>query len=260
MSQNKSSAVMNQRAAAPDGLDDFPTPPWVTRALIDVVFRKLGLYVGGNSLRGARVWEPAAGRGLMSETLREYECDVFTSDVHRYEDAPRAIDRCGSFVGEGPDVLKPPNFRHSSRGAGIDFVITNPPFRLALEFALRALREADVVALLCRSNWAETEERYVGLFSKHPPLAIAQFAERAAILDGGGYLVDDGNGGKVRKLAERGGYQPAASTATAYSWFVWMNGASTETRFIFIPPGQKKRLSKPSDIERFAMIKGDTML
>ena len=33
MSQNRSSAVMQQRSEPHDSLDDFPTPPWATRAL-----------------------------------------------------------------------------------------------------------------------------------------------------------------------------------------------------------------------------------
>lgn len=52
-------AVMNQRSEALDAADDFPTPPWATRALAQSVLPTLGL-----ALEGARVWEPAAGRGL----------------------------------------------------------------------------------------------------------------------------------------------------------------------------------------------------
>jgi hypothetical protein len=33
--QNTSHAVMAQRSEAKDSLDDFPTPPWATRALIE---------------------------------------------------------------------------------------------------------------------------------------------------------------------------------------------------------------------------------
>lgn len=35
MSQNCSSAVMQQRSEPRDSLDDFPTPPWATRALCE---------------------------------------------------------------------------------------------------------------------------------------------------------------------------------------------------------------------------------
>jgi hypothetical protein len=33
VTQNRSSAVMQQRSEPHDSLDDFPTPPWATRAL-----------------------------------------------------------------------------------------------------------------------------------------------------------------------------------------------------------------------------------
>jgi hypothetical protein len=35
VSQNRSSAVMQQRSEPHDSLDDFPTPPWATRALCE---------------------------------------------------------------------------------------------------------------------------------------------------------------------------------------------------------------------------------
>ena len=37
MSQNTSHAVMAQRTESPDSLDDFPTPPWATRAFVEHV-------------------------------------------------------------------------------------------------------------------------------------------------------------------------------------------------------------------------------
>ena len=37
MVQNTSHAVMAQRIEAADSPDDFPTPPWATRALIEHV-------------------------------------------------------------------------------------------------------------------------------------------------------------------------------------------------------------------------------
>lgn len=261
-----SSAVMNQRHEALDSLDDFPTPPVGTRALIERVFPKLGLYSGPGTLKGARVWEPAAGRGIMAAVLREYGMDVHESDVHRYPDRRTPGDvRIGSFVGEGGlmlDTIRPPNFRHSSRGAGIDFVITNPPFRLGLEFALRAIREAEVVCLLLRSNWAEGGERYTELFAKHEPIAEAVFCERLPMVAGGyitKVILEDGKPKNVRIPLEVGGYDPRASSATAYSWFVWMRGATTPCRKIWIPPGTRDALTKPTDAERFAK-RGDTAL
>jgi hypothetical protein len=65
----------------------------------------------------------------------------------------------GSFVGCGPDVATVPSVP--------DWIITNPPFNLACEFALRAISIAHAgVALLVRSAWSEGGDRYRDLFSK----------------------------------------------------------------------------------------------
>lgn len=214
-------SVTNARAV-PDGVDDFPTPCWATRALVRCVLPTLGL-----SVEGARVWEPAAGRGIMSLVLEEFGARVFASDVIDYGctvAGKRVLDAVGSFVGEGPDVMP-------ARAA--DWIVTNPPFRLAADFFERGISEAPHVALLLRSNWAEGVDRYERIFSKHPPLAIAQFVERVPMV--------------------RGRWDPDATTATAYAWFVWLRGASVGTRMLWIPPGQRQALTYPDDRRRFAV-------
>ena len=235
------SAVMSQRVDPLDGLDDFPTQPWGARALEAHVLPAMGL-----SLSGRRVWEPAAGRGIMAAVFREARAEVITSDVHRYRDgAP--LDLCGSFVGEGCDI---------AHVRDVDIIATNPPFSLALEFVLRGLAEARVaVAMLCRSNWAEGVERYERLFKPHPPAMIAQFVERLPMTAGATY---QGEGG-IRFQAHRGGYDPEASTATSYSWFVSRAGARGDngfgdTRTIWIPPC-RKQLERPDDARRFGKIR-----
>ena len=241
--QRQSSAVMNQRLDPTDALDDFPTPPWATRALVRIVFGELGEDVGA-----AKVWEPAAGRGLMAAVLRDEGANVFASDVHRYADGA-TLDAVGSFVGDGLDVVATPD-------DGVHFVITNPPFALALEFAERGLEvAARGVALLCRSNWSEGVTRYERLFRDRPPAIVAQFVERVPMTAGGFWKDDQGE----RQAAHRGGFDPDASTATAYSWFVWVRGVRgrwadkfAPPQAFWIPPGQRERLTRPTDAERFA--------
>jgi hypothetical protein len=226
----KSRAVTEQRHSARDALDFFPTPPWGTRALVEIVLRdRLGF-----DLEMTRIWEPAAGEGHMAEVLREYKpACVFASDVHRYPEARGRIDRIGSFTGEGLDVVKAPDFRLHERGPGLDFVITNPPFNLAEQFLERALREAEVVCLLLRSNFIDTQGRYERVFSKTPPLCVAQFAERLPM--------------------HEGRWDPDGDTATSYAWFVWARGNTEDTRLIWIPTGQREALERPHDRERFGM-------
>jgi hypothetical protein len=210
-------AVMASRIEPPNSLDFFPTPPWATRALLEHVLDGCK----GIKNKGWRAWDPAAGEGHMSGVLAEYFDSVLASDVFDYG----LGHRIGSFVGEGADVVK----------ADADWIITNPPFRLAMEFAERALSQAKVgVCLLVRSVWSETAERYERLFSVNPPTIIAQFAERVPIV--------------------KGRWDPDASSATAFAWFCWnIRSPRNSTAFQWIPPGCRKRLIKCDDVVRFAM-------
>jgi hypothetical protein len=205
-------SVMAGRLDPPDALDFFPTPPWATRALCEHVLH--------GALAPLSVWEPAAGEGHIAEVLREYFGQVRASDVFDYG---RGYE-VGSFIGSGLDV---------AAASPVDWVVTNPPFNLACEFALRALSVARVgVALLVRSAWAEGADRWDRLFSPHPPTLIAQFVERVPMV--------------------KGGWDPDASSATAYSWFVWRSVVAGETRLTWIPPGRRSALTKPTDRALFA--------
>jgi hypothetical protein len=136
--QNKSHAVMSQRAEPRDSADDFPNPPWATRALIE--------YAMCDRVRLATMTclEPACGSGHMSEVLREYFGAVHSSDAYGYGYA--------SFR----DFLTQPY-----EVASFDWVITNPPFRLAEAFALQALKIARVgVAIFARTVFLESVGRY----------------------------------------------------------------------------------------------------
>lgn len=215
--RTQSTAVMARRHEALDSLDDFPSTPWSWRALFECVLPQLGFpkYVQ----EAWTAWEPACNRGLTAEVAKEYCGTVFASDVHPY-----GYGAVGSYVGQGLDVAPTP--------PALDLVVTNPPFRLATEFLARALKEAEVVALLLRTAWLEGGERYNEIFSKTPPTAVAVFSERVPMV--------------------KGRWDPEASTATSYSWFVWVRGASVETRLLWIPPGQRQRLTRFDDVARFA--------
>lgn len=214
-----STAVMNRRIEPPDSLDFFPTPPYATRALFEHVLPDY-------PWREMLVWEPAAGEGHMAEVIREYAADVYASDVHDYGVGYDV----GSFVGEGLDLAQCP-FRP-------DFVITNPPFNLALDFVKRGLEEAVMgVAVLVRSNWLEGMKRYHELFSHRPPTIVAQFVERVPMV--------------------KGRWDPEATTATSYCWVVWKkDGTPYLPGWIgmHIPPGCRHRLERSDDRKRFAAL------
>src|SRR5262245_21823690 len=125
--QNTSHAVMTQRHEAKDSLDDFPTPPWATRALLEHV-----LY--GRDLRQQSCWEPACGEGHMAKVLEEFFGAVAASDIYPY--------------GYGSEH----DFFDDTLMVDVDWIITNPPFKHAEEFATKALSVAKRgVAIFARS-------------------------------------------------------------------------------------------------------------
>lgn len=205
--QNTSHAVMAQRSEAKDSLDDFPTPPWGTRALLEHV---LG---SPQELKALSCLEPACGVGHMAKVLREYFGTVDASDIHDY-----GYGRVRDFT-VGPIAAD-----------SYDWVITNPPFRLAEEFVLRALSIASVgVAILVRTVFIESVGRYERLFVPRPPSEFAQFTERVAMV--------------------KGRLDPKASTATGYCWLVWRKKSETvEPKLVWIPPCRKS-LERPKDYE-----------
>ena len=160
--QNTSHAVMAQRFEAPGSLDDFPTPPWATRALMEHVLEdKL-------SLSNLVCLEPACGLGHMAKVLMEYFGEVRISDVHPYG------------YGEVRDYLAVPYETNSC-----DWVITNPPFRLGEEFVLRSLKVARMgVAVLARTVFIESVGRYENIFRHRPPTKFAQFSQRVPMVKG----------------------------------------------------------------------------
>ncbi len=204
MSQNTSSAVMAQRQEARDSLDDFPTPPWAVRALLEMLFD------GQLIIDPLTCWEPACNRGHMVGPLKEFFTYVRASDVHDYQ--------CGY------EVL---DFLYPTLEPKQDWVITNPPFRLADQFIARACQLARRgVAMFVRTQFLEGIARFNTLFSVNPPTMVCQFTERVVIHRG--RLVKDG------------------SSATAYCWLVWEPTGSPHTRFRWIPPC-RRRLERPED-------------
>lgn len=148
MTQNRSSAVMQQRSEPHDSLDDFPTPPWATRALCE------WLITQGEDLAQFSCREPAANRGHMVKPLREYFGAVEASDVHDYGAGFPVAD----YLFPGTDVFP------------VDYTITNPPFRLAEQFIERALATSTRgFAVILRSAFLEGKARHANLFSVTPP-------------------------------------------------------------------------------------------
>jgi hypothetical protein len=195
--QNRSHAVMAQRAELKTSLDDFPTPPWATRALVEHVVSSKA------SLGSMTCLEPACGRGHMSVALADYFGEVVSYDVFDY-----GFGRLANFLKAKYD------------DQSFDWVITNPPFKLAEDFIKRSLKIARRgVAMLTRTVFIESVGRYESLFKPNPPSVFAQFVERVPMVKG--------------RLDKK------ASTATGYGWIVWEKARPPGTRLVWIPPCRK---------------------
>lgn len=189
-------AVMaDRRTPADSGADFFPLHPWATRALCVHVLPELQM--SAPPWRRT-VWEPAAGQGHMVRPLSEFFGRVIPSDIHDYGAGYPQHD----FLSPTPLVIHP------------DWIITNPPFRLFLEFAEQALdMSSGGIAIFSRLSVLEGQRRYVRLFRAHPPTVVAPFVERVPLAAG----------------------RLGTTSATAYAWFVW-SGNTRDTRVRWIPP------------------------
>lgn len=86
--------------------------------------------------------------------------------------------------------------------------------------------------MLLRLSFIESIGRHQLHYEDCPLAVLAPFAERVPMVEGR--------------------WDPEASSATAYAWFIYRKPPSGEPpRLIAVPPGSKARLSRPSDLERF---------
>lgn len=153
--------VMQRRFEQNDKIGLFPTPPWATRALLEILEDRYG------PLAEKSVLEPAAGFGHMLEPLERHFGKVTAADAYDH-----------GFGFPVRDYLE-------GEQEPVDWVITNPPFPLAEAFAVQGMRHArSGVALLVRTSFLEGQKRHQRLFAFTPPALVAQFVERVPMLKG----------------------------------------------------------------------------
>lgn len=136
------------------------------------------------------IWECACGEGHMAKVLKNHGYDVYSTDL---------IDR-GYGTG-GIDFLRCNDIHNCD-------IITNPPYKYAKEFVLKALDSITVghkVAMFVKLTFLETQGRKQ-LFLRYPPKTIYISSSRLQCWKNGD------------KQASKG------STAIAYIWIVWQKG------------------------------------
>ena len=180
----------NKRIADLGGADFYPTPEWATASLLD------------QERFDGSVWECACGDGAMSEVIKDYGYDVFSSDLY---------DR--GYGKSGVDFI--------SSVKKVDNVITNPPFHSAEQFVSSGLQKTSKkLALLLRLAFLESARRQTNIFNITPPSRVWVFSERITFYPKG---------------AERKG-----NGTTAYAWFVWDKSCVDKTELCWLPIRKKK--------------------
>lgn len=168
-------------------LDYYGTDPRSTKALLKVeTFQH-------------EIWEPCAGHHLMVDVLRGAGYHVLATDIAEYDGVQHAKMDFLNIEGEWDGDI-----------------ITNPPYGLSTDFAVKALelvKPGAKVAMFLRTLFLEGNKRYEKLFKENPPRYVYVFTNRQ-VSDKG----DDFNKG----------------SAVSYSWFVWIKGykGPTEIRWI----------------------------
>lgn len=152
------------------------------------------------------VWECACGEGHLSKRLKEHGYNVYSSDL---------IDRgYGEYVCDFLSMCSCPALDNFD-------ILTNPPYKYAKEFVLKALELVNddrKVYMFLKLTFLEGKARYVELFSKYPPKTIYVFSQRILCA----------KNGEFERFQESGG------SATAFAWFVWQKGYNgvTEVKWL----------------------------
>ena len=138
------------------------------------------------------IWECACGEGHIAKVLESNGYHVISTDL---------IDR-GYGTG-GIDFLK----QTENRGGNCGDIVTNPPYKLALEFAQHALEiveEGNKVAMFLKLTFLEGQKRKQ-FFLKYPPKRIYVFSKRML-------------------CAINGKFTPGEGSAIAFAWYIWEKG------------------------------------
>lgn len=149
------------------------------------------------------IWECACGRGDLSKRLIDNGYSVVSSDI-----ADRGYGKAG--VDFLSTLILPCK--------GITTILTNPPYKYALEFVLHALQLLSStgqgqVYMFLKTTFLEGKKRKEQLFTPYPPKCIYQFSERVL----------------CAKNAEFEKMKAGGGSAVAYAWYVWEIGHKGET-------------------------------
>jgi hypothetical protein len=169
---NSLSIVGSSRQNGEREINDFyPTPSYAVEELL-----KREVFTGN-------IWECACGEGDISEVCKNYGYETKSSDLIDYG------------YGEKLDFLKSDFIS--------DNIITNPPYKYALEFVLKSKKQSkNKICMFLKSVFLESDKRYDMFNDKEYPLkTMYQFSKRVSLYKGGMKMKNNG--------------------MIAYAWYVW---------------------------------------
>jgi hypothetical protein len=191
------------------GLDAYFTPPEAVASLLHIERGHLPRFL----------WEPAAGDGAIVRPLREAGYQVTASDIADY-----GLDDCRTGV----------NYLTAKALPDVGGIVTNPPYKLAVRFAQKAMREVPYLALLLRTNFLESTNR-LPFFREHEPARIWIASRRLPMMHRHGWT------------------GPRAPSNTCFAWFIWDKAAAHKRivdwfdwkELIEAKPARKRRERQP---------------
>ncbi|HMF68065.1 MAG TPA: class I SAM-dependent methyltransferase [Phyllobacterium sp.] len=136
--------MKNSRSALVERKNDlYQTPPVAVLALLKV-----------HPMPESRIWEPACGPGAIARTLRGEGFEVYATDLVDYKSDDQNEG--------GWDFLM-----ESKAPPRTEIILTNPPYKIASQFAEKALELCPHVCLLLRLAFLESNRRTELLESGH---------------------------------------------------------------------------------------------
>lgn len=137
------------------------------------------------------IWECACGEGHLSKVLEKHGYEVISTDL----------------IYRGFGNLEPFDFlKDTLKNFGGD-IITNPPYKYALEFVKRALevvKPGKKIAMFLKLQFLEGKARKK-FFMESPPKTVYVSSSRLI-------------------CATNGDFEKYHSSAVAYAWYVWKKG------------------------------------
>lgn len=149
-----------------------------------------------------RIWECACGENHLTDRLKHFGRTVFSSDIIKRREDIAVMDFLQTTKADRPFPTLA--------------ILTNPPYKYAKEFVLKALdllNEGERCFMFLKLTFLEGQKRYKDLFSKYPPERVLVFSERVL----------------CAKNADFDSMHNGGGSAVAYAWFVWHKGYTGKT-------------------------------